>query len=109
PVRSDEADIGRAVWQTAKDHSKPVLCNFLGRSENSPGFVELVSHGVPSHLFPESAARSLAAMYRYAEYRKRDEGELRIFPVNRTQSPTTLDSAVGEAPSRLSERAAEAP
>src|SRR5207245_2130113 len=101
PVRADEVDIARAVWQAAKDHSKPVLCNFLGRSENSPGFVELVSHSVPSYLFPESAARSLAAMYRYAEYRKRDEGELRTFPVNRTQAQTILDRAVGEGRSRL--------
>src|SRR5437016_9348573 len=101
PVRVDEVDIARAVWQTAKDHSKPVLCNFLGRSENSPGFVELVSHGVPSYLFPESAARSLAAMYRYAQYRKRNEGELRTFSVNRTQAQTIIDRAVGEGRSRL--------
>src|SRR5436853_800163 len=101
PVRVDEVDIARAVWQTAKDHSKPVLCNFLGRSETSPGAVELVGHSVPSYLFPESAARSLAAMYRYAEYRKRDEGELRTFPVNRTQAQTSLDRAVGEGRSRL--------
>src|SRR5207247_2607201 len=108
PVRVDEVDIARAVWQTAKDHSKPVLCNFLGRSENSPGFVELVSHGVPSYLFPESAARSLAAMYRYAEYRKREEGELRTFPVNRTQAQTILDRAVGEGRSRLRVEEADA-
>src|SRR3989440_2830993 len=96
PVRVDEVDIARAVWQTAKDHSKPVLCNFLGRSENSPGFVELVGHSVPSYLFPEGAARSLAAMYRYAQYRDREEGELRTFPVNRTKAETILDRVVGE-------------
>jgi len=101
PVRVDEVDIARAVWQTAKYHSKPVVCNFLGRSENSPGFVELVGHSVPSYLFPESAARSLAAMYRYAQYRKRDEGELRTFSVNRTQAHTIIDRAVGEGRSRL--------
>src|SRR5437016_4751136 len=108
PVRVDEVDVARAVWQTAKAHDKPVLCNFLGRSEDSPGFVELVSHGVPSYLFPESAARSLAAMYRYAEYRKRDEGELRPFPVNRTQAQTILDRAVGEGRSRLTSEEADA-
>ena len=94
PVRVDEVDIARAVWQTAKDHSKPVLCNFLGRSENSPGFVELVSHSVPSYLFPESAARSLAAMYRYAQYRNRDEGEFPTVTADRTQAKTILDRAL---------------
>ncbi|TLZ54469.1 MAG: CoA-binding protein [Methanobacteriota archaeon] len=96
PVRVDEVDVARAVWQSAKDHAKPVLCNFLGRSENSPGFVELVSHSVPSYLFPESAARSLAAMYRYAQYRDREEGELRTFSVNRTKAETILDRVVRE-------------
>src|SRR3990172_4554921 len=37
PVRADETDVARAVWQTAKAHTKPVLCNFLGRSQDSPG------------------------------------------------------------------------
>src|SRR3989449_863546 len=104
PVRVDEVDVARAVWQSAKDHGKPVLCNFLGRSENSPGFVELVSHSVPSYLFPESAARSLAAMYRYAQYRDREEGELRTFSVNRTKAETILDRSeehTSELQSRL--------
>jgi len=108
PVRVDEVEVARAVWQTAKDHSKPVLCNFLGRSENSPGFVELVTHSVPSYLFPESAARSLAAMYRYAQYRNRDEGELRTFAVNRTKAETILTRARDEGRVQLRSDEADA-
>ncbi|HYY48904.1 MAG TPA: acetate--CoA ligase family protein [Thermoplasmata archaeon] len=93
PVRPDELDVAQAVWETAKEHPKPVLCNFLGRAVDSPGFVELVAHGVPSYLFPEAAARSLAAMHRYAEYRKRDEGELRAFDVDRTAGERILARA----------------
>jgi acetate---CoA ligase (ADP-forming) len=96
PVRPDELEVARAVWQTAKDHRKPVLCNFLGRAEDSPGFVELVGHGVPSYLFPESAARSLAAMYRYAQYRQRDEGEVRTFRVDRSAAEKILSRARAE-------------
>ena len=101
PVRADETDVARAVWQTAKAHTKPVLCNFLGRSEDSPGFTELVGHGVPSYLFPESAARSLAAMYRHAEYRKRDEGEVRTFDVDRRKAETILSRARTEGRRQL--------
>jgi len=101
PVRVDEVDVARAVWQTAKAHDKPVLCNFLGRSEDSPGFVELVSHGVPSYLFPESAARSLAAMYRHGQYRKRDEGTERTFPVDRDGAAAILARATEKGRSRL--------
>jgi acetyl coenzyme A synthetase (ADP forming)-like protein len=96
PVRPDELEVARAVWQTAKGHRKPVLCNFLGRAEDSPGFVELVGHGVPSYLFPESAARSLAAMYRYAQYRQRDEGEARTFRVDRSAAEKILSRARAE-------------
>lgn len=101
PVRADEAEVARAVWQTAKGHRKPVLSNFLGRSEESPGFVELVGHGVPSYLYPESAARSLAAMYRYAQYRERDEGEFRSFAANRSEAERILVRAQAEGRRQL--------
>ena len=108
PVRVDEVDVARAVWQTAKAHTKPVLCNFLGRSEDSPGFVELVRHGVPSYLFPESAARALAAMYRHGQYRKRDEGTERTFVVDRKSAAAILALAGEERRSRLGSEEANA-
>ncbi len=101
PVRVDEVDVARAIWETARKHRKPVLCNFLGRPENSPGFAELVTHGVPSYVFPESAARALAAMYRYAGYRDRPEGEFRTFSVDRTRAEVVLNRARGEARRQL--------
>ncbi len=93
PIRQDEVEVARAVWQTARNHRKPVLSNFLGRAEGSPGFVELVTHGIPSYLFPESAARALAAMYRYSQYRDRDEGELRAFAVDRARAGAIVAEA----------------
>ncbi|MCI4371238.1 MAG: CoA-binding protein, partial [Thermoplasmata archaeon] len=96
PIRVDEVEVARAIWQTAAKHRKPVLSNFLGRAEDSPGFVELVAHGVPSYLFPESAARTLAAMRRYARYRQRDEGRLRTFAVDRARAEAVLAAAQGE-------------
>ncbi|MFA5897437.1 MAG: acetate--CoA ligase family protein [Thermoplasmata archaeon] len=103
PVRTDEVEWARVVWTTAQKHKKPVLCNFLGRTEDSPGFLELVSHGLPSYLYPESAARSLAALYRYAQYLKRDEGRTRTFEVSRARAGTILDTVLGESRTRLTE------
>src|SRR5207247_3676946 len=77
-------------------YRKPVLCNFLGRAEDSAGFVELVTHRVPSYSYPESAARALAAMRRYARYRDREEGELRTFPVDRGGAESSLARARAE-------------
>jgi acetyltransferase len=96
PVRVNELDVARAIWETARKHPKPVLCNFLGRAQDSAGFVELVTHGVPSYSYPESAARALAAMHRYARYRGREEGELRTFPVDRGVAESVFARARGE-------------
>ncbi len=103
PVRTDEADWAKVVWTTAQKFRKPVLCNFLGRTADSPGFMELVNHSVPSYLYPENAARALAAMYRYSRYLKRDEGEVRTFDVARAKAGTILDSALGDGRTRLTE------
>ena len=96
PVRVNEVDVARAIWETAQKHRKPVLCNFLGRAEDSAGFVELVTHRVPSYSYPESAARALAAMRRYARFRDREEGELRTFSVNRGAAESSLARARAE-------------
>jgi len=96
PVRVDEVEVARAIWQTAEKYKKPVLCNFLGRAEDSAGFVELVTHRVPSYSYPESAARALAAMHRYARYREREEGELRTFSVDRGLAESVLSRAQAE-------------
>src|SRR6266704_1428454 len=101
PVRVDEVEVARAIWQTAEQRGKPVLCNFLGRTEESPGFVELVKHSVPSYLFPESAARALGAMHRYAKYRAREDGETRTFPVDRRRAAEVLRRAHDEGRTML--------
>jgi len=103
PVRVDEAEVARIIWQTAQAFDKPVLCNFLGRTEESPGFVELVSHSIPSYLFPESAARALGAMYRYARYREREEGIPRTFEVARARAGAVIDGALAEGRTRLTD------
>lgn len=103
PVRTDEVDWAKVVWTTAQRFRKPVLCNFLGRTTESPGFMELVGHSLPSYLYPENAARALAAMYRYAEYLKRDEGQARTFEVARATAGTILDEVLGQGRTRLTE------
>jgi acetyltransferase len=103
PVRTDEVEWARVVWTAAAKFKKPVLCNFLGRTAESPGFMELVEHSLPSYLYPENAARALAAMYRYAQYLKRDEGHVRTFEVARAKAGAILDEALGQERTRLTE------
>src|SRR2546425_656354 len=92
-----------AVVEGAKGSTKTVLCNFLGRSEESPGFVELVTNSIPSYLFPESAAGTLAAMHRHQEYLERDEGTFPTFEVDRKAASRTLAAAKTAGRTRLRE------
>ncbi len=103
PVTTNEQEWARAVWTTAQKYHKPVVCNFLGRTEDSPAFVELVQHNVPSYLFPESAARALATMYRYAMYLKREEGHARTFKVDKARAEEVLKAAHESGRNRLTE------
>src|SRR3970282_771579 len=91
PVPTAEVPIARAIWETAKKYDKPVLCNFLVRDQDSPGFVELVQNGLPAYLYPESASRALAAMHRYQEYVERDEGKFPQFEVDSANGRRIVD------------------
>jgi acetyl coenzyme A synthetase (ADP forming)-like protein len=103
PIVTEEVNVARAIVEASKGSGKAVLCNFLGRSEESPGFVELVTNSIPSYLFPESAAKTLAAMYRHREYLERDEGRFPAFDVDRTVATRIIDAAKREGRTRLRE------
>ena len=103
PIVTHEVDVARAIWEAGKTSTKPLLCNFLGRSEESPGFVELVQHGVPSYLYPEAAARTLAALVRYREYVTRKDGEFPDLAVDQGKAAKIVDAARSAGRSRLTE------
>jgi acetyl coenzyme A synthetase (ADP forming)-like protein len=106
PLPHEEIPVAQAIWQTAKRHSKPVLCCFLTKNEESPGFVELVTNNIPAFLFPESAATALATMTRYAEYLKRDEGSFKRFKVQKSAAAKIIKSARDAGGQRVREKEA---
>jgi len=103
PIVTEEVNVARAIVGAAKGSKKTVMCNFLGRSEESPGFVELVTNSIPSYLFPESAARTLAAMHRHKEYLERDEGRFPTFDVDRATAKGIVDATKEAGRTRLPE------
>jgi acyl-CoA synthetase (NDP forming) len=106
PLPHEEVPVAQAIWQTARKYSKPVLCCFLTRNEESPGFVELVTNNIPAFLFPESAATALATMTQYAEYLRREEGSFKKFKVAKTEAAKILKSAISKRQQRLREKEA---
>ncbi|MFQ6013043.1 MAG: acetate--CoA ligase family protein [Thermoplasmata archaeon] len=103
PIIEDEIAVARSIWRCAQNHPKPVVTTFLGQGEESPGVTELVEHGIPTYLFPESAARALAAMWAYQDYLGRTEGEVRRFRVRKRRSREIINQVRREGRTRLHE------
>ncbi|TET89309.1 MAG: CoA-binding protein [Methanomassiliicoccales archaeon] len=83
PIVTKEIEIAHAIVKASKKYKKPVLSCFLGRTEDSPGFVYLTENDIPSYLFPESAVKSLSAMVAYRTYLEREKGKVRSYKVDR--------------------------
>jgi acetyltransferase len=63
PFGVNQADVAEAIVSAAATASdKPVLSVLMGRDGLPEGRAELHSAGIPAYIFPESAARALAAL-----------------------------------------------
>ncbi len=60
-----------AIVKIAKGTTKPILCCFMGIIDVSEGVKYLQTHGIPAYRFPEHAARSFGALYRYSSWLNR--------------------------------------
>jgi acetyl coenzyme A synthetase (ADP forming)-like protein len=80
-----EAIVGAALSRT----DKPVISVLMGREGLPQGRAELHSAGIPAYVFPESAARAIAALNRHAEWAAR--------PVESRTPITDVDSACAHA------------
>lgn len=70
PLATGVVEVTRAISAVAADFDKPVMGCLMGMRGIATGFAELQRHRIPAFPFPESAARSLAAMVRYAKWRQ---------------------------------------
>lgn len=84
PLRVRQQDVARAI--VAARHTspdKPMLAVLMGRAGLPEGRADLTDAGVPAYIFPEAAARALAAMYRYRRWLERPVGAVRSFAADR--------------------------
>jgi acetyl coenzyme A synthetase (ADP forming)-like protein len=68
-----------AIVSIARRSHKPILCCFMGIIDVSAGVKYLQEKGIPVYRFPENAAKTLGAMYRYSRWLNRQQ--LAPFPV----------------------------
>jgi acetyltransferase len=80
-----------------------VLAVLMGRNGLPQGKAELHEAGIPAYLFPESAARALAAMCRQREWRERPVDVAEPLPVDRERAARIIGQARAEQRTKLSE------
>ncbi|MEX0893021.1 MAG: acetate--CoA ligase family protein, partial [Gemmatimonadota bacterium] len=91
PLWVRQLDVAGAIVDAHRAHpDKPLLAVLMGREGLPQGRAELKEAGVPAYIFPESAARALAAMYRHRLWLDRPEGEERTFQVDRAAAEAVL-------------------
>jgi acetyl coenzyme A synthetase (ADP forming)-like protein len=102
PLGVRQVDVASAIVEARKrDLTKPILSVLMGREGLPEGRAELREVGVPTYIFPESAARSLAAMNRYRTWLERPEGVVRTFDVDTQRVRTLLDGAAAAGRDQL--------
>lgn len=62
-----------AIVRIARRSHKPILCCFMGIIDVSAGVKYLQESGVPVYRFPENAAKTFGALYRYSRWLNRQQ------------------------------------
>lgn len=96
PLGVRQQDVAQAIVEAKRARpDKPILAVLMGREGLPQGRAELHEAGVPGYIFPESAARALAAMYRHRQWLARPGGEVAAFDVDREAVARLLAEAAG--------------
>jgi acetyltransferase len=104
PLGVRQQDVAEAIVAAAgPDQAKSVIGVLMGRQGLPQGRAELNSAGIPAFIFPESAARALAALARYREWRERPVPAPESLRVDRAAAAAILDRAEQEGRNRLDE------
>ena len=94
PLGVDQDAVAAAIVRAARERSdKPVLAVLMGRQGLSEWRAELHDAGIPTYIFPESAARAIAALNRHREMSQRPRETAAPLQVDYAAARATLDTA----------------
>jgi acetyltransferase len=104
PLGVRQIDIATSIVSAASARrEKPVLAVLMGREGLPEGRAQLKEAGIPAYIFPESAARALAAMHRHQKWSERPFQEPEHFSVDRRVVELILDRVQATGRTQLTE------
>ncbi len=104
PLGVRQIDIASSIVSAAAARrDKPVLAVLMGREGLPEGRAQLKEAGIPAYIFPESAARALAAMHRHRSWTERPFEDPEHFSVDRRVVELILDRVQATGRTQLTE------
>jgi acetyl coenzyme A synthetase (ADP forming)-like protein len=97
PVTVHARDVARRIVEQSESAKKPILTCFMGSHGVPEGLRSLQKGYVPSYTFPEGAARALARVVQYAQWRLRPPGTVPSYEsINRERARELLANCLKE-------------
>jgi len=104
PLGVTQEDVTLAIASVAREHpGKPVFGVLMGHEGLPQGKATLHDAGIPAYIFPESAARAVAGMCRWREWRDLPPASLESLTVDRAAARRLIEAALAAGQSRLAE------
>jgi acetate---CoA ligase (ADP-forming) len=103
PLGVRQEDVATAIAGAAEERTKPVFAVLMGRDGLPEGRAWLHAADIPAYIFPESAARAMAALARYGEYLARPDSAAPELDVDREAARRIVGRAVEAGRDRLDE------
>ncbi len=107
PLGVSQGDVSEAIAAAAVSRpDKPVLAVLMGHEGLPAGKAGLHEARIPAYIFPESAARALAAMCRQREWSEKAVPVFETLPVDRPAAERIVAEALAAGTRKLPEAAA---
>lgn len=103
PIMIDPTEVALSISKVSQKYGKPVLGCFMGREDVLSNVRSLKARSVPAYLFPESAVKAMAEMYKYEKYRNRKIGTIRKFEVDNKKVEKIFNKVFNEDRSWLTD------
>ncbi|NIA11498.1 MAG: CoA-binding protein [Nitrospiraceae bacterium] len=100
---TDAEGTARVIVKIARRSSKPILSCFMGIIDVSAGVKYLQAYGYPVYKFPENAAKSFAALFRYSKWLNRQHMAQFEFSHNKDRASEIIKTSMDAGKTYLGE------